>query len=127
MSMSRPLRLAAALLLACGPAGPPAPARPVPSANPLAGLETAPAGALRFAGRVETSLAAGPYTYLGVRDGDGALRWVATMGAGQPVGAEVEVRGVGLRKGFRSPRLGRVFDTIVFGPAVPLHPHTRQG
>lgn len=117
MSRSRHLLLAAGLLGACGPA--PARDEAVPSVNPLVGLAEAPTEALRFGGRVEEALRAGPYTYLAVRDAGGSLRWVATMGAGQPVGAEVEVRGVGLRTQFRSQRLGRVFETIVFGPVGP--------
>lgn len=93
-----------------------------PAANPLADLQTGDSGDLRFGGRVEESLCAGPYTYLAVRDDVGALRWVATMGAGPPIGAAVEVNGVGLRTRFRSARLGRSFDALVFGPVTALDP-----
>lgn len=143
--MSTPIHLslgllAAALLGACAPE----PARPAaaeppraaaPAVNPFASLSPGTDAQLRFAGRVEERLSAGPYTYLAVRPEVGAPRWVATMGAGQPVGAAVEVHGVGVRTDFRSQRLGRVFSELVFGPvsalgsvaSAPVQPQPARG
>jgi hypothetical protein len=48
-----------------------------------------------------------------VRD-DSSLRWVATTGAGVPVGSAVSVDSFGTRKDFYSRRLDRSFPELEF-------------
>jgi hypothetical protein len=66
-------------------------------------------------GRVVERLRAGSYSYLRLKNGDKAERWVATMGAGQPPGAEVRVLIFGEAAKFASPRLSRTFQHLLFG------------
>ena len=114
--MRLPVLLVLALALGgCEPrsdSAPPAAARA--SRTPLDNLEPPAAGQDRFVGVVEQRLEAGAYSYLAVRS-DGELRWVATMGEGRPVGSPITVRSFGTRTNFRSPRLHRTFDEVVFG------------
>lgn len=68
-----------------------------------------------LAGRVTDRLEAGSYTYVLVDDGDGVATWVVTLGDAEPVGARVRVTRFGTRDGFRSARLDRTFEHLVFG------------
>ena len=119
--------LLAALLLGCEAVAPasarqadPAPtaeARPTAPSIPLAEMTPPAADEKTFAGVVEERLAAGSYTYLAVRT-DSALRWVATMGDGAPLGARVQIENMGTRTDFFSRRLDRTFPELVFGVVV---------
>ena len=68
-----------------------------------------------FAGEVLQRIRTGSYAYLEVRTAAGEKRWVVTLGQGAPRGSEVEVRAFGVRHDFKSKRLGRTFDHLVFG------------
>jgi hypothetical protein len=68
-----------------------------------------------FAGVVLENIRTGSYAYMNVRTAGGAERWVVTLGGGEPTGSQVEVRAFGVRHGFRSKRLDRTFDHLVFG------------
>ena len=74
---------------------------------------SAPRSGDAWTGVVETRLPAGSYTYLAVRDGSG-LRWVATTGAGVPIGSSVVVQSFGTRKDFYSRRLDRSLPELEF-------------
>jgi len=67
-----------------------------------------------FAGVIRERLDAGSYTYLLVTTADGRERWVVTLGEGAPVGSNVDIVNMGLRHDFRSRRLARTFDRLVF-------------
>jgi hypothetical protein len=85
---------------------------------PFATSSELPADAERsFEGVVEETRRAGSYRYVAVRRPDGAVVWVATLGAGaaQPVGADVSVRAFAARRDFASPRLSITFDRLLFG------------
>lgn len=102
--------------LACGPAPAPVPAPSAPARTTLTGppVPAAPEpGDLRFHGRVQERLPAGPYTYLHIAT-DAGHRWVVTMGAA-PQANVVEVRNMGVARNFHARRLGRDFDELVFG------------
>lgn len=102
--------------LACGPTTTPAPAPSAPPRTTLTGppVPSAPeADDLRFHGRVQERLLAGPYTYLNIAT-DAGPRWVVTMGAA-PRADLVEVRNMGVAKNFHARRLGRDFEELVFG------------
>jgi hypothetical protein len=87
---------------------------PLPStANGPPEMTLPSAGDAAFQGRVTRLLPAGGYTYLEVL-GPAGPRWVVTIGGGQPVGADVNVNSFGARKAFRSRRLGRTFDDLLF-------------
>ncbi len=69
-------------------------------------------------GEVRTVAPAGPYTYLEVATQEGAPRWVAVVAALSPVvtsGQRVAVSTFGAQSAFRSRRLGRTFDRLLFG------------
>lgn len=66
-------------------------------------------------GRVTERLDAGSYTYVLVDDGEGDPTWVVTLGGAEPVGTPVKVTRFGVRDDFRSARLERTFDHLVFG------------
>ncbi len=83
--------------------------------NPFAEVQAPRDDDRLFAGEVRQALRAGTYTYLEVRDRDGQSRWVVTMKRGFRVGSRVEVKNMGTRSDFYSPRLGRTFDELVFG------------
>jgi hypothetical protein len=93
--------------------------------NPLLALERARTGEHVFSGAVEERLRAGSYAYLRVNPGDGEPRWVVTLGAGPEPGTPVRVRSMGTRSDFRSKRLERTFDTLVFGIVSSLEEESR--
>lgn len=71
---------------------------------------------LAFAGVVREARGAGAYVYLLVADDLGGQRWVATHARiGAEPGAAVDVRTFAVRTDFRSPRLDRTFDRLLFG------------
>jgi hypothetical protein len=72
-----------------------------------------------LAGRIAERLDAGSYTYVLVDEGAGDRTWVVTLGGAAPVGARVRVTRFGAGRGFRSARLGRTFDHLVFGIVRP--------
>ena len=67
-----------------------------------------------FAGEIRERVGAGSYTYLLVSTADGGREWVVTLGGGVPVGSRVDVINMGVRHDFRSRRLARTFDRLVF-------------
>ena len=73
-----------------------------------------------WTGVVETTLPAGSYTYLALRDDDDAVRWVATNGKGAPTGSLVAVKSWGVRTDFYSRRLERSFPELEFGSVEPV-------
>jgi hypothetical protein len=75
----------------------------------------APDAESSFGGQVLQRIRTGSYAYLEVRTASGEQRWVVTLGEGAPEGSEVEVRAFGVRHDFKSRRLDRTFDHLVFG------------
>jgi hypothetical protein len=67
-----------------------------------------------FAGEVREHLDAGSYTYLLVTTDEGGREWIVTLGDGAPVGSRVDIVNMGVRTDFRSRRLARTFDRLVF-------------
>ena len=67
-----------------------------------------------FEGRVAERIKAGSYCYMHVQTTAGAKHWVVTLGSGQPVGAAVRVKAMGVRTAFKSNRLNRTFDKLFF-------------
>ncbi len=67
-----------------------------------------------FAGEIRERVDAGSYTYMLVTTDAGAREWVVTLGAGAPVGTRVDIVNMGVRSDFRSRRLARTFDRLVF-------------
>lgn len=124
-NLSKPLlglAAAAALVAAFGwqrtaPAAGPDAASPAGAAagNPMGTLSRTEIDLTPVTGLVEERLPAGSYTYLAVRGDDGGLTWAVTLGKGEPAGARVKVRSMGRRTNFRSNRLQRTFDELVFG------------
>lgn len=118
------LHLGAAPASTVSPA-PRAPGASTPSAPPreprLAPFATSPEvpddAERGFEGVVAETRGAGSYRYVAVRRPDGAVVWVATVGAGAApaVGADVTVRAFAARNDFVSPRLSITFDRLLFG------------
>jgi len=99
---------AGSAVVAAAEAKPPAAAPPTP--NPFAVHTLSPTDQFVFEGRVEERLEAGPYVYQRV---DG--RWVVSLALTTPHASRVRVTAVGQAERFVSPRLGRTFDSLVFG------------
>lgn len=78
-----------------------------------------PPGLQAFDGTVKQQLKAGHYRYLDLSVADGRRVWVATMGAGAPVGSSVAVRAYSAAHDFQSRRLKRRFDQLLFGQVSP--------
>ena len=68
-----------------------------------------------FTGEVVERLPAGSYCYLQVQTDNGRSHWVATVGKGHPIGTAVRVKSMGVREAFRSRRLERTFERLLFG------------
>ena len=68
-----------------------------------------------FTGKVTERLPAGSYCYLQVQTQGGDEHWVATVGKGHAIGTAVRVKSMGVREDFRSRRLMRTFDRLLFG------------
>ena len=83
--------------------------------SPLLTAQPPPVDESEFEGIVEQRLPAGGYTYLAVASADGTRCWVATMGEGEPRGTRVRVRSMAVKQDFRSRRLDRTFEHLVFG------------
>jgi hypothetical protein len=75
--------------------------------NPLSRLAVVDGAA--WTAPVDEVLDAGGYAYLRVRG-----QWVATLNDGFRVGQSVEVRPMGMIRGWRSQRLGRELGDVVF-------------
>jgi hypothetical protein len=91
--------------------------RGAPDAPPHSGppaVDPPPEALSSFSGRVEQRLRAGSYSYLLVRADAGRVHWVVTLGDGVAAGLEVDVRSFGARDQFRSRRLGRTFEHLLF-------------
>lgn len=86
--------------------------------NPLLALNPNP-GPDRFDAVVAERVRVGGYAYLRLTLADGAERWLATMGQGQPSGARVTVQSYGVRENFHSRRTGKTFARLLFGEAKP--------
>ncbi len=98
----------------------------VASKNPFASVERPWPGDERLRGRVIEVLPAGGYTYFALEAGDGP-RWVVTATDGVAPGAHVEVKNMGTRRAFRSKRLGRSFEALVFGSVRVVSPEQVGG
>ncbi|MFV8751571.1 hypothetical protein ACNOYE_13590 [Nannocystaceae bacterium ST9] len=82
------------------------------------GFEPVPDADLELYGEVVERLDAGGYTYLAVRTDDARIRW-AVVALGSPaVGERVHLRSFGLRREFRSKRLDRVFEELLFAESI---------
>jgi hypothetical protein len=99
----------------------------VAAKNPFAEAAPPRAGDEKLRGRIVELLRAGSYTYASVAAADGTTRWVVTMKRGLSLGDEVEVKNMGTQRGFRSKRLGRTFDELVFGVVRPASPTNGEG
>jgi hypothetical protein len=97
-----------ALLLACEAAPTAAPS------NPFAANALQKSQRFSFDARVEERVPAGGYLYLRVRDELGTTHWVATLRAFAPETDAVRVRVMARAEHFRSPRLGREFNPLLF-------------
>jgi len=87
-----------------------------PTGNPLKSVDRPQADDERIRGRVDEVARAGSYTYLRVMcERDAGPRWVVTLGRGAEVGDHVAVHNMGTKTNFRSKRLNRTFDELVFG------------
>lgn len=95
--------------------------------NPLTEVEPVRPGDERVRGQVAEALRAGSYTYLSIASDDGTTRWVVTMKRGISPGARVEVTNMGTRRDFRSKKLGRTFDELVFGVVRPVSVSNKEG
>lgn len=69
-------------------------------------------------GTVQERIPAGPYTYLRVRSAEHDV-WVVGLTAGSPRSDAVRVTVVGRADAFRSRRLQRTFDELLFGIVRP--------
>jgi hypothetical protein len=84
-------------------------------ANPLEGVELSARSDTAFEGHVAEVIVAGPYRYVLVDVDGGGRQWVATLALREAPEGLVRVRPIASRDQFRSPRLGRTFDHLVFG------------
>ena len=87
--------------------------------NPLLDMKAAPSAEPTVA-VVEERIAAGNYSYLRLKSGEGEY-WLATMGAGEQPGTRVQARTYGVHEDFHSRRTGKTFDRLYFGE-VELSP-----
>jgi len=95
----------------------------VASRNPFSSVERPGPGDERLRGRVTEVLPAGGYTYFAI-DSGGESRWVVTTSEGVAEGALVEVKNMGTKRDFRSKKLRRSFETLVFGSVKALPQET---
>ncbi|GAB4568406.1 MAG: hypothetical protein Tsb0020_21820 [Haliangiales bacterium] len=82
--------------------------------NPLADISLEERGE-RLQGHAAEIVSAGSYTYLDLAIEGGERRWVVLLG--RPAlarGSAVTVTVMGSKRGFRSRKLGRVFDELTF-------------
>jgi hypothetical protein len=100
------------------------PPAPTGASNPLRSVERPAAGDGRLQGRVEEIARAGSYSYLRVAFSGVDSRWVVTLGSSVEVGDRVSVRTIGTKRNFRSRRLGRTFDELLFAVVRPLDQKT---
>ncbi|NUO53988.1 MAG: hypothetical protein HOV80_34515 [Polyangiaceae bacterium] len=99
----------------------------VASKNPFADVEPPRAGDEKLHGRIVEVLRAGSYTYAAVQPVEGEARWVVTMRGGLSAGQEVDVKNMGTQRAFRSRRLGRTFDELIFGIVRPVTANHSEG
>ena len=123
MRLGLGVALALAGLLAGCDEGLPAPAADVAAVaaaqNPFASVERPRPEEVALRGRVQEVARAGSYTYLRVTCDDAVERWVVTMRRGFSVGAQVDIKNMGMRRDFRSNKLGRTFDELIFAVVRP--------
>lgn len=123
LSVGLAAALCALILAACG--APEAPAEVATQAAPVVAASPAVAGGnplhtLRrersiVSGSVREVLVTGHYTYVRIERDDAPAAWVVTLGESHQLGDAVEARVFGVKRDFRSARLGRTFDTLHFG------------
>jgi hypothetical protein len=65
-----------------------------------------------FSGAVQSMFEAGPYTYFNLRLADGNSRWVVVLDRTHRAAKWLAVNSYGLRRRFKSERLGREFDEV---------------
>ena len=99
----------------------------VASKNPFADVEPPREGDEKLHGRIVEILRAGSYTYAAVQPDEGEARWVVTMRRGLSAGDDVEVKNMGTQRAFRSKRLGRTFDELIFGIVRPVMANKSEG
>ncbi len=95
----------------------------VAAQNPLPGIEPPTAAEKGWHGRVDEVVRAGSYTYLRVACDDEVERWVVTLRSDFAIGARVTIKNMGTRRDFRSKRLARTFERLVFGIVHDETPH----
>jgi hypothetical protein len=64
-------------------------------------------------------VAAGSYTYHRLQLASGSVHWVVTLGRGHPAGTLVRIRSFGAAARFRSARLARTFEQLIFATLTP--------
>jgi hypothetical protein len=99
----------------------------VASKNPFAEVDPPREGDEKLHGRIVEILRAGSYTYAAVQPDEGEARWVVTMRRGLSAGQEVDVKNMGTQRAFRSKRLGRTFDELIFGIVRPVTANESEG
>lgn len=99
----------------------------VATKNPFAEVDPPRKGDEKLTGRIVEILRAGSYTYASVQPDEGEARWVVTMRRGLSTGQEVDVKNMGTQRAFRSKRLGRTFDELIFGIVRPVTPNQSEG
>lgn len=90
--------------------------QPTPSASPNPFVENAlPSRERRWLdGTVDERLVAGPYVYLRLRQSDGSEAWLVSLKATTPREAHVRALVLGQAVRFRSARLQRDFEPLLF-------------
>lgn len=99
----------------------------VATKNPFAEVDPPRAGDEKLHGRIVEILRAGSYTYASVQPDEGEARWVVTLRRGLSTGQEVDVKNMGTQRAFRSKRLGRTFDELIFGVIRPVTAEQSEG
>jgi hypothetical protein len=99
----------------------------VASKNPFADVDPPREGDEKLHGRIVEVLRAGSYTYASIQPDEGDARWVVTMRRGLSAGQEVDVKNMGTQRAFRSKRLGRTFDELIFGIVRPVTANHSEG
>ncbi|MEM9490492.1 MAG: hypothetical protein AAGC55_15195, partial [Myxococcota bacterium] len=78
----------------------------------------------RLSGLVVERLRVGSYTYLDIEQADHSRTWAVVLGAKAPAAGEpVELVIMGERRQFRSARLDRTFDTLIFAAIAKDSPN----
>ena len=96
--------------------GPVPPSRTVKKANQSQMPERSEA--IVYEGEVVEFIDVARYTYLKIKDRNGALHWAAILKDEFAVGQKVKIAQSIVKNQWKSPSLNRTFDTVIFGSIV---------